>query len=132
MPRSPAHRSRCSVRGPRCRGQPAGGSVRIEGDAEVAQKFRDLRSRAPDIEEELSRLIGDVAAHQLRQARGFLVWGRKATGAFANNVAEYLQEEGRDVPVRLEIEEFLESVDELRESADRLEARIARLESQRR
>jgi ubiquinone biosynthesis protein UbiJ len=120
--------------GPAAEDSLRGGSVRIEGDAEVAQKFRDLLQQArPDIEEELSRLIGDVAAHQVAQAaRGFLDWGRKASGAFANNVAEYLQEEGRDVPVRLEIEEFLESVDELRESADRLEARIARLEAQRR
>jgi ubiquinone biosynthesis protein UbiJ len=47
-------------------------------------------------------------------------------------VAEYLQEEGRDVPARIEVEEFLEGVDELRDSTDRFEARLARLEAQRR
>ena len=41
-------------------------------------------------------------------------------------MAEYLQEEGRDVPTRVEVEEFLEAVDQLREAADRLEARLAR------
>jgi ubiquinone biosynthesis protein UbiJ len=44
-------------------------------------------------------------------------------------VAQYLQEESRDLPTRIEVEEFLEAVDRLRESADRFEARLARLES---
>ena len=39
---------------------------------------------------------------------------------FSANVAEYLQEEGRDVPSRVEVEEFLEAVDHLREATDRL------------
>jgi ubiquinone biosynthesis protein UbiJ len=123
-----------ALAGPAAENSLRGGTVRIEGDAEVAQKFRDLLQQSrPDFEEELSRVIGDVAAHQVANvARGVLDWGRKASGAFATNVAEYLQEEGRDVPVRIEIEEFLASVDDLRESTDRLEARIARLEAKRR
>lgn len=123
-----------ALAGPAAENSLRGGTVRIEGDAEVAQKFRDLLQQSrPDFEEELSRVIGDVAARQVANvARGFLDWGRKASGAFAANVAEYLQEEGRDVPVRVEIEEFLEAVDDLRESTDRLEARLARLEAKRR
>jgi ubiquinone biosynthesis protein UbiJ len=105
--------------------------VRIEGDAEVAQKFRELLEQAqPDFEEELSRVIGDVAARQVANfARGFLDWGRKAGGSLATNVAEYLQEEGRDLPTRTEVEEFLSSVDQLRDDAERLEARLARIEA---
>lgn len=108
--------------------------IRISGDAEVAQRFQNLLQQAqPDFEEELSRVVGDVAAHQVANfARGFLDWGRKAADSLSMNVAEYLQEEGRDVPSRVEIDEFLESVDRLREDTDRLEARLARLESQRR
>jgi len=122
-----------ALAGPAAEGSMRGGSVRIEGDAEIAQKFRDLLHQArPDFEEELSRVIGDVAARRVAQtALGVLDWGRKASAAFASNVAEYLQEEGRDVPVRVEIDEFLEAVDELRESTDRLEARLARLEATR-
>ena len=57
-----------------------GSSIRIAGDAEVAQRFRDLLQHAqPDFEEELSRVVGDVAAHQVASlARGFFGWGRKA------------------------------------------------------
>ena len=123
-----------ALAGPAAEDSLRGASVRIEGDDEIAQKFRELLGLAqPDAEEELARVIGDVAARQVANAaRGFIDWGRKASAAFATNVAEYLQEEGRDVPVRLEIEEFLESVDHLREATDRLEARIARLEAKRR
>ena len=45
------------------------------------------------------------------------------------NVAEYLQEEGRDVPSRTEAEEFLHGVDRLRDDVDRLEARLTLLEA---
>ncbi len=108
-----------------------GGAVHIEGDAEIAQNFRSLLTQVqPDFEEELSRVVGDVAAHQLANfARGFLDWGRRASESMASNVAEYLQEEGRDVPTRIEVDEFLEAVDRLREDTDRLEARLGRLES---
>lgn len=120
-----------SMVGPDAEERFRGSSITIAGDAEVAQKFRDLLQQAqPDLEEELSRVVGDVAAHQVASfARGFLDWGRKAADSFSANVAEYLQEEGRDVPARVEVEEFLESVDQLREATDRLEARLARVES---
>jgi ubiquinone biosynthesis protein UbiJ len=107
-----------------------GGGVHISGDAEVAQTFRDLLNRArPDLEEELARVIGDVAAHQVGNAvRGVVSFGRRAADTFAQNVAEFLQEEGRDVPSRTEAEEFTAGVDHVRDDVDRLEARLALLE----
>jgi ubiquinone biosynthesis protein UbiJ len=104
--------------------------VRIEGDAEVAQRFRELLAVArPDVEEELALVLGDVAAHRIgRFARGVLQWGRAATDSLATNVVEFLQEEGRDLPTRVETEEFLAGVDRLRDDAERFEARLARLE----
>lgn len=123
-----------SMVGPGAETRMRSAGIHIAGDAEVAQRFRDLLAAAqPDVEEELSRVIGDVAAHQVANvARGFFDWGRRAADSFSQNVAEYLQEEGRDLPTRVELEEFLESVDHLREAADRFEARLARLESQQR
>jgi len=44
------------------------------------------------------------------------------------NVGEYLQEEGRDLPNKTETEEFLRNVDTLRDDAARFEARLSRLE----
>jgi ubiquinone biosynthesis protein UbiJ len=120
-----------SLAGPGAEDRLRGSAIRIAGDAEVAQRFRDLLQQAqPDFEEELSRVVGDVAAHRVAGlARGLLDWGRKAAGSLSTSVAEYLQEESRDLPTRIEVEEFLEAVDKLRESADRFEARLARLES---
>lgn len=103
------------------------GGMDVRGDAEVAEGFRRLLEAArPDLEEELSRFTGDVAAHYLaRFARDTADFGRRAGDAFARNVSEYLSEESRDVPARVEVEEFLEGVDRFRESVDRLEARVA-------
>ena len=82
----------------------------------------------PDLEEELAAVVGDVAARRVANlARGVLALGRSATDSLATSVAEYLQEEGRDVPARVEVEEFLRDVDQLRDDVERLEARLARL-----
>jgi len=106
------------------------GSVRIEGDAEAAQAFSELlRQAQPDLEEELARIIGDVPAHQIGAiARSALGFARKAADTFTQNVSEYLQEEGRDVPSRTEAEEFAANVDALRDDVDRFEARLKGLE----
>lgn len=109
------------------------GGMDVRGDAEIAEGFRRLLDAArPDLEEELSRVTGDVAAHYLAGfARDALDFGRRAGDAFARNLGEYLTEESRDLPVRLEVEEFLEGVDRLREAVDRLETRIAAAERSR-
>jgi ubiquinone biosynthesis protein UbiJ len=110
-----------------------GGTVHIQGDAEVAQTFSELMQHArPDLEEELSRLIGDVAAHQVGTvARSVLSFAQRAASTLAQNLSEYLQEEGRDVPSRTEADEFVSEVDKLRDDVERLEARIAQIERQR-
>jgi ubiquinone biosynthesis protein UbiJ len=106
------------------------GSVRIEGDAEAAQAFRDLlKASQPDFEEELSRVLGDFAAHQLGKfARGAMSFGKRVTDTFAQNVAEYLQEESRDAVTRIEVNEFVDAVDKVRDGVERAEARINNLQ----
>ena len=105
------------------------GDVSIVGDAEVAQQFRELAMLLkPDVEEELSRLIGDTPAHQalrlVRMATGF---GRRAARTGVRNVAEYLAHERRDLVPRAEAEDFYRGVERLREDLDRLEARANHL-----
>ncbi|MGO8828852.1 MAG: SCP2 domain-containing protein [Steroidobacteraceae bacterium] len=105
-------------------------AARIQGDAEIAGRYRELFALArPDFEEELSRLVGDVTARRLSQfAQGALSWVRSARRIAGENLAEYLQEESRDLVSKPELEEFLLGVDQLRETADRVETRLARLE----
>jgi len=109
------------------------GGMDVKGDAEVAEGFRRLLEAArPDLEEELSRFTGDVAAHHAaRFAREAFDFGRRAGDIFARNVSEFLSEESRDVPIRIEVEEFLDGVDRLREAVDRFEARVSALERSR-
>lgn len=108
-------------------------NVYIEGDAEVVQTYADLLHAAqPDLEEELARLVGDVAAHQIGEAaRSVLRFGERARDTFARNVAEFLQEESRDLVTRTEADEFVRDVDTLRDDVERLSARLDRLERMR-
>ena len=109
------------------------GSVNLSGDTEVAQGFQQLlRFGRPDIEEELSHVIGDAAAHQVGEfARGLGEWARQARSTIGQNISEYLQEESRDVPSRYEADAFADDVGKLRDDVDRLAAKIAHLEEQR-
>lgn len=107
------------------------GDVSIRGDAEIAQKFRELAMLLkPDVEEELSRLIGDTPAHQaLRFVRGLAGAGRRAATTSVRNAAEYLAHESRDLVPRAEAEDFYRGVERLREDLDRLDARAQLLET---
>ncbi len=105
------------------------GSLELTGDIQTASAFQDLLSYAkPDIEEELSSLIGDAAAHRLGEfARGFGRWSRDARSVMGSNIREYLQEESRDLPSRYEVERFTKQLESLRDDVARLEARFDRL-----
>ena len=107
------------------------GSLDLSGDASVASDFQQLMSFArPDIEEELSGVVGDVAAHRMGElVKGLGRWGREARSTMGANVREYLQEESRDTPSRYEVERFTADVSTLRDDVDRIEARLNRLES---
>ncbi len=106
------------------------GDIDLTGDAATAQRFQTLLDHAkPDVEEELSRVIGDVAAHQLAEfARGVGNWVRGARSTMGDNIREYLQEERRDLPTRYEVEQFSQRVGELRDDVERIAARLKRLE----
>lgn len=108
------------------------GTIELTGSAETAQLFHRLMAFAkPDLEEELSGLVGDVAAHGIGDiARNVARWGRDAGSTVGQNISEYLQEESRTVPSRYEVEKFGDRVNELRDDVDRLAARIKRFEGQ--
>ena len=103
------------------------GEVRMTGDTDVANQFRDLLHMArPNLEEELSKLVGDPVAHQLGNlARGFADWGARAADTVSRSVGEYLTEERRTLPTRTEADEFNRNVDQLTNDVERAEARLA-------
>ncbi len=105
--------------------------VSLEGDAEVASGFWQLLQAArPDAEEELSRVVGDVLAHEIGKTVNSLdKYGRRVLSAFQMNATEYLQEEVKQLPPRVEIDGFFSSLERLRDDIERTGIRIKRLET---
>jgi ubiquinone biosynthesis accessory factor UbiJ len=104
----------------------------LEGDTELAAALaKILRDLSWDYEEDLSRLIGDIPAHQLAE------FGRKAVSEVRSqslNVAqmasEYLQEEQPMLAKKMRVVQFNQGVDTLREDIERLAKRIEKLSAQ--
>lgn len=105
------------------------GQVEIEGDTALAHRFgAALEGLEIDWEEQLARLTGDPLAHALGQrVRAVGRWGERSADILGQDIKEYLQEEGRLLPSRYELDTFLAAVDRLRDDSERLAARVARL-----
>lgn len=112
----------------------AAGEIQISGDVALGQAFQRILEHVQiDWEEALSRLSGDVIAHQVaRAARHAASWSQHATDTLQRDVAEYMQEEAQLLATRPEVERFLDAVDRLRADAERLGKRLERLEAARR
>ncbi|MDH5300759.1 MAG: SCP2 sterol-binding domain-containing protein [Gammaproteobacteria bacterium] len=108
------------------------GDVKIEGDVRLGQRVQHiLKNMELDWEEPLSRVVGDVAAHQLGRAAqdAFSFFSRTVQGLLRDS-AEYVTEERRDVPSKVELDDYYNRVDEVRAHVDRVAARIMRLQTQ--
>ena len=104
-------------------------SVEVAGNdrlaAEVMTLLRHLRW---DAEEDLSKLVGDVAAHRLAEmARGFAAWQADAAHRLAESLRDYAVEEQRVLLAAADFSRFSEEVVRLRDALERLEKRVARL-----
>jgi ubiquinone biosynthesis protein UbiJ len=109
------------------------GTVELTGDGELATQFQILlRYGRPDLEEELSGIVGDVVAHSIGDiARNVTRWGKDARSTLRQNVSEYLQEEIRTAPSRYETDVFRKRVESLRDDVARFEARLNHLAAER-
>jgi ubiquinone biosynthesis protein UbiJ len=100
------------------------------GDAELAAALQLLfRNLEWDVEEDLARVVGDVAAHRIAStAQSFVAWQREAAERAGRNVSEYLTEEAAILAQPADVTRFGGEVDELRDAVERLEKRLDRLE----
>ena len=103
--------------------------IGIEGNADLAGTvqylFRHLRW---DVEEDLSRVFGDVLAPRMvAQGRRFAAWNKEAAEKLAQNLAEYWIEEQPLLARPAEVRQFLTDVDQLRDDLARLEKKIEAL-----
>lgn len=111
----------------------APGEIEVEGDTETARRFQNLLDGLNiDWEGLLAQYTGNgIAASALSLLRTGTGWTRDTVDALRTDLAEFWQEETRELPARPETESFLSAVDTLRADADRLEARIKRIEAAR-
>ena len=98
------------------------------GDSELAATLSDIaRNVEWDMEADLSRVVGEVAAHRIvdaaNQARA---WQKQAGQRLTANVAEYLTEERRAFIATRELDEFARENETLRDDIARLEARLGK------
>lgn len=107
--------------------------ARIEGDAALAETLGQvLRGLRWDAAEDLSRLVGDVAAERLvAGARGALSAGRDLGDRLLTSTGEYVADEANIVMRRAAITDFSNEVDVLRDDSARLQKRLEALERKR-
>lgn len=105
--------------------------VETSGDIEFAGEVAFLAKHLKwDVEEDLSRVVGDAAAHGLvTAARDAAAWGKDASQRLAAGAAEYWTEEDPLIASRVKVEGYIAGVSELRDAVERLDKRIAALES---
>jgi len=104
-------------------------ATRIEGSAEFAEALGFvIRNLRWDAEEDLSKIVGDIAAHRIvAGARDLAGWQRQAALNLAENLAEYFTEEQPLIARRAASADFSVEVALLRDDVARLEKRLEKL-----
>ena len=105
------------------------GRVHVSGDAELARRLQSLANRFdPDWQQPFVSVFGEIVGVQVANAaRGALRQLHSAGVNLAQNAAEFVTEESRDVVGRAELNAYLHDVDALRDDVERLQAKVDRL-----
>src|SRR3546814_310359 len=101
--------------------------MHIQGDAALAHVVSDLaRDLRWDIENDLSRIFGDIAARRLlAMFKGLAAGVRQGSARFAGNVGEYLIEEGEILLGRGEYDEWRGGILAMGDRLDALDSAVA-------
>ena len=104
------------------------GEVELKGESAPLIELQGVMSGLElDWEAPLVDTLGDVAGHQLAEGlRGLFGWGRQASASLARQLEEFIHEEARLAPPRLEVEDFCRDVELLRQRVDHLQSRLRR------
>ena len=107
--------------------------IAVEGDLNAGEALRHIFTAIDiDWEEQLSKLVGDIAAYKIGTAvhavgNAF----KKAQKTLGLNIKDFLQLEINALPLRKDVNHFMDAVTTLRFDVDRLEARLHRLQQNR-
>ena len=101
-------------------------NVSIKGDLELANQISQvLRKIEWDIEDDLSKYIGDIPAIQTTKVlKKIITNSQKNLGNITGALLEYWQEENKILTKKRNVEIFNSEVDKIVEDTERLEAKI--------
>ena len=107
--------------------------VATTGDAALAREILYIAQNLRwDVEEDLSRVFGDIVAHRMvATARELKRWQGDASAGFARAAAAYWTDERPLVAAKSDVERFVRAVVTLRDDVARCEKRIAQLAQRR-
>ena len=110
----------------------ASSGIHIDGDAELAATVaKVLRQMSWQVEEDLSHVVGDIAAHNIASgAKQFVNESKRQAKNVAEMLVEYWQEEKPVLAKKIDIETFNHAVDTLRDDVARMEKRLSQLSQQ--
>ena len=104
-------------------------NVSIKGDLELANQISQvLRKIEWDIEDDLSKYIGDIPAIQTTKVlKKIITNSQKNLGNITGALLEYWQEENKILTKKRNVEIFNSEVDKIVEDTERLEAKIKKI-----
>jgi ubiquinone biosynthesis protein UbiJ len=100
--------------------------IEVAGDTDFGSAVnRVARNLRWDVEEDLSRVFGDIAAHRMAESgRTLRRWGEQAAENTGRAFAEYWTEERPVIAAARDLEDFSRAVDQLRDDVARFEKRL--------
>ena len=103
--------------------------IQVEGDTDLGAAIHQLALHLRwDIEEDLSRVFGDILAHRMVESgRAVRRWGEQAIDNTGRSFAEYWTEEQPLIAGVRDLDAFNREVDELRDAVARIEKRVENL-----
>lgn len=99
------------------------------GDSQALLQLQEILADVDlDWENALSEVIGDVPAHLIgKTARHVSAWSKQARETFLRHLEEFIHEEARLSPSKLEMDDFINDVQKLAQDSDRFAARLEKL-----
>ena len=104
----------------------------MQGDSSLFLELKTIAAQIDlDWEGYIARFIGDVPAHLAGKAAGSLMgFGQQARQTLLRTVDNFLHEEARILPTRIECENLYTQLRDLEMHIDRLEAKTKRYKKQ--
>ena len=105
------------------------GNISIKGDLELANQVSQVLKRIEwDVEEDLSKYIGDIPATQATKVlKKIVINSQKNISNISGALLEYWQEENKILTKKRDVEIFNSEVDKIVEDTERLEAKIKKI-----